>query len=370
MAASTILGESEFTRLANRFGLNTTETEELRGIRKRFDELSRRGPFTLPDYTLHEVGHSDNVFVIVCKILHQVPSLTLNKVEKKVLSQAVYLHDFGMFISSTRFKNEILGDTKVLQFCSSRDCDDVHRYDLGTRPVAEEIRKVHHLLSAYELQKKQAYLNLDRYLLSYLMTVCRGHSKTRLTGSRHGCRCYWGLTFVSDDLRIPLLTGLLRLADACDFTYGRAPPNEFEDRAEDFLKDLEALRHWLKHYFAEGQRPTIAADKHGNNVLRCDITFAVPRTDLAGTSYRHFFRDLFSSHVEEANQTDLDISQYPTRFIREMQVDALLMTCNIEERPGRPEVPALIGDTIVESGTTNFADFQKWLQASKSSAAR
>jgi len=357
-----MLGKSEFTKLANRFGLNTAETEELRGIRERFNELSRRGPFPLPDYTLHEVGHSDNVFEIVCDILDQAQSLTLTKVEKKVLSQAVYLHDLGMFISNARFKKEVLADTTVLQFCTKRDCDDVDPYHLGTRPVGEEIRRVHHLLSAYEVQKKQNHLKLDTNLLSYLMTVCRGHTNTTLTPSLHGCRCYYGLIFVRHALRIPLLTGLLRLADACDFTYGRAPRNEFEDRAEDFLKDPEALNHWLKHYFAEGQHIGIAADKDGNNVLRCDITFAVPMTDLAGTSYRDFFSDLFFSHVEEANQTDLDISQYPARFIREMQVDSLLMTCNIEERPSRPEVPALIADAIVASGTSTFFRFRKWLQ--------
>lgn len=362
MAAGRMLEKDEFTRLANRFGLDTAETEALRGIRQTFDELSRRGAFALPDYTLHDASHSDNVFETVCHILHQVESLELNKVEKKVLSQAVYLHDLGMFTSSASFQNEILPDTAVLQFCRTGDCDDIARYNLGTGPVGDEIRKVHHLLSAYELEKKQDVLKLDRNVLPYLMTVCRGHSNAKLTCSLHGCRCYYTLVFVRSPLRIPLLTGLLRLADACDFTYGRAPRHEFEDRAEDFLKDPEALSHWLKHYFAEGQSIAIVPDKGGNNVLRCDITFAVPRTNLGGTSYRNLLSDLFLSHVEQANQTDLNISQYPTRFIREMQVDYLMMTCNIAERRGRPELPVPIANAIVASGTTTFTEFRKSLR--------
>jgi len=228
--------------------LGVSHTERIRRTRDKFAEASSTGIHLMPDFTLHNVTHSDNI-VLLLATLHKTFHFTLSSREAELLAASAYLHDLGMFFSKARWEEDVLPNFRhELKFCPSDSCDRPDKYDLRGKSVGEQIRLSHNLLSAYWiLEVAPDMFDVDVDSRGYIMTLCRGHRVADFNAK--ACTCYRTKAVEGEALRIGILASLLRLADSLDFFSNRTPKPVFEQRALDFLSNPVALEHWFRHYF-------------------------------------------------------------------------------------------------------------------------
>jgi DNA-binding LacI/PurR family transcriptional regulator len=253
-----------------------------------------------------------------------------------------------------------LPDIKVkLQLCPTDVCDRVDNYHLEGQSVANQIRLLHHLLSAYWLLNPPHTLNIEPSDQPYLAIICRGHRGADLRSTK--CACYQN---AGEQLRMGVIAGLLRLADALDFYSNRAPAEVLDSKAREFLDNPIALRHWLKHYFVNGPYITVN-DQVGNRILECQLVVAVPADEKIGNkSYLEFLQPLFDEHIREANQTDLDIQQYPPSFTSALAIVEIRAALRPEPRFGdQHKLPPRILSEITSAKSTDISAFLKKTQS-------
>jgi len=238
--------------LQNTCKLNNRRVAWLSDVRDQVRQLASPGISTAPDFTLHNETHSDNVVLLIGRLAEHF-ELQLSEHEFYLLAVAAYLHDVGMFFSEASFVDDILPNIEnALRFCPEDSCDSVATYceTLLGKPIDAQIRAVHHLLSAYLVVEEGKYLfRIASEDISDVITICRGHRNANLRSQ--GCNCYRDRPTRLGQVRLGLLAGLLRLADALDFYPERTPEGVFRTRARDLLKNPIALKHWLNHIFAE-----------------------------------------------------------------------------------------------------------------------
>ncbi|MFX1475972.1 MAG: protein kinase, partial [Promethearchaeota archaeon] len=340
--------------------LGVREIWRIRNIRKKFNEITSLGTPLMPDFTLHNITHSDNL-ILILGLLQKKFGFTLDRYEAYLLAASAYLHDLGMFFSEMRFQNEILPDlSKQLRFCPKECCDHIGDYPLQGKDIGIQIRSTHHLLSAYRLLKNPpSIFGIEEDDRSYLITLCRGHRKVDLR--EQGCDCYQTKPLSGELLRLALLAALLRISDALDFYENRAPAPVFQLRVLDFLRNPIALEHWLKHYFVTDPYIT-RRDESGNISLECTVNFTVPMKQINGRSYLDFFTPLFEKHVAAANATDLDIRQYPPDLTNALNIVNMKVTLGRpDERAGFRDLPVEIIERIEQSQCENVMKFLEWL---------
>jgi hypothetical protein len=326
--------------------------EEARNYLSQMDSL---GTPLMPDFTLHNHNHSDNVVLLLAR-LHDQFRYKLNDHEVYLLATSAYLHDLGMFFSEERFRREILPNPgKALRACPHGVCDRIENYQLEGKRIGAQIRETHNLLSAFMLRTDSIVPGfIEQDDLSYLIAICRGHRKANLR--EQGCTCYRNEPLAGDVIRVGLLAALLRLGDALDFHSDRAPKATFNHRALDFLKNPIALEHWLRHYFVTD--PYIARQDEGGNItLVCQVNFRVPIKELNGESYLSFFRPLFEKHVTELNRKDLDINQYPPTFTEALRITAARAILEEDERDRFRDLPTDVIQSIEASGCEDVLSF-------------
>jgi hypothetical protein len=328
-------------------------------IRAKFDRIAQRGIPGMPDFTLHNVTHSDNLIILLVE-LHEKCGFTLNEYESYLLAAACYLHDLGMFFSQARFEQNILPDlARTLRFCPRNCCDHIGNYDLAGKSVPKQIRLTHNLLSAYWLGKEPTTFGLERDDAHYVLTLCRGHRVANLRAT--GCNCYQTKRHHGQDVRVGLLASLLRLVDALDFFADRAPASAFQHGALDFLRDPIALEHWIKHYFVGDPYITVQ-DHQRNQVLECQLCVAVPMKEVNDQSYLDFFQPLFEEHIRSALVSDLNRDEYPPILMQTLGIDDLVITLVPEQRAGAPDLPPEIISRIEASACEEILGFLDWLK--------
>ena len=286
--------------LRENLGLDETRIVRLSEIRDELQSLASAGISTSPDFTLHNEVHSDDLVLLLGE-LSKFISPILSEYEAYLIVAAAYLHDIGMFVGASRFTRTILPDLpRTLRVCPTDCCDGGAQYqaNLEGKSVDYQIRAVHHLVSAYMIDKDgAAQFHIPPLDLPHIIAICRGHRKADLTGRR--CDCYTNIPTKSGLVRRDLLASLLRLADALDFYPERAPARVFRERDYDFLSNPVALMHWLHHYFVRSVY--IGKNDQGGNVsLECQITYVVPVNQmLNGKTYEDFFGPLLKQFLNE-----------------------------------------------------------------------
>ena len=333
---------------------------DIRRIRSKFGEMAGRGQHLMPDFTQHNVTHSDNLILILADLKAKF-GFELKPYEAYLLAASAYLHDLGMFFSKNRFLTEISPDPHAaLCFCPDDACDQIDYDQVQRKPLGEQIRLTHNVLSAYWLAKVEpATFGLERRDLPHVITIARGHRKTDLRSA--DCKCYQTEPVDGVPLRLGLLAGLLRLADALDFYQNRAPAVAFEQGAHDFLSNPVALEHWIKHYFVTD--PYVARHDVGGDVrLECQLHVTVPMGKLNDVPYQDFFRPLFEAHVDEARSSDLDRDQYPPEFTEALGITRLEIRPVEKTRRGFRDLPREVLDEIRRSGCRDVMAFLEWLK--------
>lgn len=196
-----------------------------------------------PYYSDHGVEHSLRILRILDRLTEKVD---LKPFEIFPLLCSVWLHDVGMFVV--------------------REAGESY----------ETTRSAHHLRSVafIKTETEAGRLPLDQWQLPNVLDICRAHrSKINIDVIPKSRPFEAG----SGDIRIRLLTSLLRVADACDVHCSRAPETVFEIHKE-FIPRV-SREHWRKHF-------RIANVRFNWDKSCIDIPINLPEDDLEQTEQR------------------------------------------------------------------------------------
>ena len=336
--------------------LGVERVGDVKKIREYLTEIASLGTPLLPEFTLHNQVHSDNLVLLLGRLKKEF-GLKLNGYEAFLLAASAYLHDLGMFFDGGAFEEEILPDPAAsLSFCPKRLCDTVENYQLFGLDTGAQIRETHNLLSAYWLYHRTPVDGITDDDRPYLMAICRGHGKANLR--ERGCWCYRTIPHDGEEIRVGLLASLLRLVDAMDFHSNRAPTRIFQKNAATFLKNPVSLSHWIKHYFV--QDPFVVKNNEGGNpILKCTVYFSVPTKKLNGVRYLDFFRPLFDRHIREARKWGFDVNEYPPDLTTALAINDIKLVLEERELPGGRDLP---NRTAMEIEQTSCRDVLGFLE--------
>ena len=337
--------------------LGVERVSDIEKVRGSLVEIASLGTPLLPEFTLHNQTHSDNLVCLLSRLKEEF-GLRLSGYEAFLLIASAYLHDLGMFFDGSAFEEDILPDPiATLSFCPHGLCDTVANYRYLELDTGAQIREMHSLLSAYWLYHEVTPIRgINQDDRAYLMAICRGHGKANLRA--RGCLCYRTARRDGEEVRVGLLTALLRLADAMDFYSNRAPVEVFRKNAATFLRNPVSLGHWIKHYFVQDPF-VIKSNEGGNLVLQCTVYYAVPMRELNGIRYLDFFRPLFDKHIRDAQKWDLEINEYPPDMTTALGINNIRLVVDERELPGGRDLPMRIVKEIERTRCSDVLEFLK-----------
>ncbi len=203
----------------------------LTGIRKKAEPLLSRITVTFPDYTKHDIGHSEQILKYLNLILPDTLKENLGSFEIFFLIAAAYLHDIGMV------------DLSSLT-CEEEEPEHEHMGHINH----EEIRENHHLRSEEFIVRNFKELSIDNaHEADIIGRICRGHRIENLhdEGLFKRDRIYR-----NEPVNVPLLVAFLRIADELDLTFERAPPIIYEHTS--VKEDSISQEEWEKHLSVSG----------------------------------------------------------------------------------------------------------------------
>ena len=178
-------------------------TELLEEIKKLF-----------PEYTIHDIGHSNKILSNFKEIIPEELLNKMNKWELFFLICSAFFHDLGMIDCK-----DIFDDRKFKEYKEGK----IFRNDDEARK--EFIREYHHIRGEKYINKYWRELRLDNpHQAKIIGKICKGHRKEDLNNEEDYDPEYvyeYGVEKVS--INIPLLAFFLRLADKLDLNYERAP---------------------------------------------------------------------------------------------------------------------------------------------------
>ena len=199
----------------------------LKLIKKRAEPLLAKIVETFPEYTIHDIRHSEKVLENLDEIIPDPLKEELNAYELYFIKIAAYLHDIGM-VDFPELKEEL------------KEFDEREQ-------IANHIRESHHLRSEKLIVNRYERLAIeDPYQADIIGRICRGHRKENLRDrelfkSDHVYKSY--------PINIPLLAALLRIADELDLTFERAPLINYEHLPP---RDTISKEEWEKHLSISG----------------------------------------------------------------------------------------------------------------------
>ena len=165
----------------------------------------------LHHFTDHSVEHSDSLARYIDSLILplQATAEKLSEDELLILYAACYLHDIGMQYEKA-YETQIIASLKLSTPWSDLSSDDLirqHHAAISAEMVRASLNATAPIIG---LQ-----LTVD-YFPTYVAALCEGH-----TLSTESAR-YKSLTQPGPNLRIELLSGLLRIADILDLSRRRA----------------------------------------------------------------------------------------------------------------------------------------------------
>lgn len=190
----------------------------------------------LPHFTDHSVGHSDSVTKLVDDLLQHCKQ-RLTDQELIILYSACYLHDIGMQYERAG-ETEVILSLNLIQPWGEQSESDKRDWlrDLHNKISAEMVEKSVNTAAPPIGLQLTAEFNA-----SYIACLCDAHCIPTDTPE------YARLLEDGPELRMSLLSGLLRLADILDESRRRAT----RERERTLELDLESQTHWWRHYYTE-----------------------------------------------------------------------------------------------------------------------
>ena len=197
----------------------------------------------LPHFTDHSVAHSDRMVAIAGSLIERIQRGVhpLNDRELTVLYGACYLHDVGL-------QYENVHEIPIIQDAMSAGGLAVEWAGLSPGTRRGMLRDHHHLISAWMVMNSvrggKAVLGVQlgpELLPERIASLCEAHC-TESDSAR-----YKQLTEVGPDMRMDVLSALLRLADILDESQRRADPA----KARTLDLTPEERLHWARLYYTE-----------------------------------------------------------------------------------------------------------------------
>ncbi len=274
-----------------------------------------------PHYTDHSIHHSDRLVYYIDKLISPMLSgKELSDQELMILYLACYLHDIGM-------QYEKAGETTIIQ--------ELYDYQIWKdMPIEKKhgaIRDHHNKISAELVLHhiKELGIHLDNDVKpEYVACLCDAHCLD--TDSED----YNALMACSPpNIRLRLLSGLLRMADILDESSKRANLN----KSKSLDLDVYSQMHWWRSYYTE----EVHFDIPNRTV---DLYFNFPKQK--NTEYEKIIPELqvpeiqseFSLHTKELNKIGLGwsveykILEKPYDFAEEMPDQVYLEMCNVLQK--------------------------------------
>jgi HD superfamily phosphodiesterase len=133
----------------------------LKLIKRRAEPLLAKIVETFPEYTIHDIRHSEKVLENLDEIIPDPLKEELNAYELYFIKIAAYLHDIGM-VDFPELKEEL------------KEFDEREQ-------IANQIRESHHLRSEKFIVNRYETLAIeDPYQADIIGRICRGHRKEDL----------------------------------------------------------------------------------------------------------------------------------------------------------------------------------------------
>lgn len=232
-----------------------TLTLRLNDIKRKVEPLLSKIVETFPDYTSHDISHSERILKQLNIIIPDCLIEKLNIYEIYFLIASSYLHDIGM-INFPEFWNENKYNPNITE----------------KQEVRDSIRENHHLRSEVVCVKKFLELGMeDEHQAKIIGRICRGHRKENLNNTE---------LFKPDkiyknySINIPLLAALLRLGDELDLTSERTPAIVYENVPP---RDEISNDEWEKHLSISG----VALHPDDSLKIKCSATCKNPKIHRA-----------------------------------------------------------------------------------------
>ena len=184
---------------------------------------------TFPDYTNHDIRHSNRVLEKLDWFIPAPLKEEMNSFEIFFLITAVYLHDIGM---------ADLTDLRT---------GELTQYEVGSEPYLNYIRDNHHLRSEEFINSHYTGLRIeDQWQAEIIGRICSGHRKLNLSDPTLFDP---NKVYNSNIINVPLLSMLLRIVDELDITHERVPENIYKSFPP---IDPISKREWERHLNVAG----------------------------------------------------------------------------------------------------------------------
>jgi len=219
----------------------------LKCIEKKAEPLLLEIVKTFPEYTIHDIRHSEKVLENLGWIVSDSLKERLNIYEIYFIVAGAYLHDIGM-VDFPELREEL------------KEFDEREQ-------IANYIRENHHLRSEEFIVKQYKELAIeDPHQAEIIGRICRGHRKENL----HDRELFESdKLYKSHSINIPLLAALLRIADELDMTFERAPSVIYEHIPP---RDIISKEEWEKHLSISG----VGLSREDRSIIKSSATCENP----------------------------------------------------------------------------------------------
>ncbi|MBP7070736.1 MAG: hypothetical protein KBA97_06655 [Methanothrix sp.] len=273
----TLRSKSEGDRLVGR----------LEDIKSRAIPLLNKIGEIFPEYTLHDISHSERVLGNFDLLIPECLRNRLNIFEIYFLIASTYLHDIGM----VNFPKLVRSDDKM---------DD----------LAEDIRNLHHLRSEeYITQNYKDLMIDDQFQAEIISKICRGHRKENLSDSD-----VFDPSFIYKNysINIALLSSLLRIADEFDLTFERTPLIVYEHLPP---QNKISADEWRKRLSVTG----IAKHPEDSLVIKCSAICENPNIHRALLNLEVKINIELENLVEHLHQYRDCRREIPRKFLMDIK---------------------------------------------------
>ena len=209
---------------------------QLNQIKKVATPLLAKITETFPEYTIHDIRHSNAVIDILGWLVPDNLKQSLNAYEIYFLIMSAYLHDIGM----VDFPELLDKDFEEFKTRTRRKLPGITDEEVKRR----YIRKKHQLRSEQFIERHFQKLSIEDFFQAKIVgRICRGHRNANLSdGKLFNNREMYSAKNIP--INIPLLSALLQIADELDLTFARTPIIVYETiKPHDPISKLEWERH-------------------------------------------------------------------------------------------------------------------------------
>jgi len=181
------------------YALDTTLSENIEKLKDIVTPILETISDTFPDYTKHNIDHSEQVIKNLNLIISEKLIHALNEYEIFFLLAAAYLHDIGMA------KLEIKEDIESIKKLSKEETKDY-------------VRDNHHIFSEKFVNERYRDVSIkDHHQAGIIGKLCRGHRTIDITGYTTD------FFYLDKPINLALLTTFLQIADELDICFDRIP---------------------------------------------------------------------------------------------------------------------------------------------------